>query len=316
MADTILASSGPKNSLPKTYPEVRSRKFWHTTRAKTSRTPKNKGKTDRTPKKHLGSETCGASIKKAGTDDSSRHSRVRRQLPRKQKPKNGRVRREELCQKRGYSTEQTLTEKRTEFPPAGMIKKTEASHAGSLEPRQTPSGRKTRLRETQTSRHCSGKQQLSRNHVIIIIIIINIMGSIISMLAAESCSSVGLGSSRGRRDRQTDRRDRPDQTRTKPTDQPPPKPPHECTDTVLASWLLAALAPKPKILRYVQKMWPHSQKQRPRKKRVRAEDLQTPCRPGRRGITQGREKRKRHQKQKKHKGTPTPRCPKQSVPVS
>ena len=49
-----------------------------------------------------------------------------------------------------------------------------------------------------------------------------------------------------------------------------------------------------------------------RNKRVRAEDLTKPRRPGRRrGIKEGKEKHKRHQKPETKHGTPTLRCPEQ-----
>ena len=63
VADIVLANNCAnekvrpakfQSSLPKVYPEVRSRKFSPNSQAKTSRTSKkNKGKTDRTPKKHV-----------------------------------------------------------------------------------------------------------------------------------------------------------------------------------------------------------------------------------------------------------------------
>ena len=64
------------------------------------------------------------------------------------KPEKGRVRREEFCQKRGRSPEQTLSEKRTEFPPAGVIKRRKHHTQEHLSHDRPPLGKKTRPRET------------------------------------------------------------------------------------------------------------------------------------------------------------------------
>ena len=62
-------------------------------------------------------------------------------------------------------------------------------------------------------------------------------------------------------------------------------------------------------------VWLQSQKQRPRDKRVRAEDLKSLVVLGDEASHKGERNASSTKKQKENKGTPTLRCPKQSVCV-